>query len=211
MKKDKTLNQKQIHILEVAEKMLSRKDSSNFSLRELCQEAQVNLAMISYYFGSKEKMIYSLFEYRIQKTKEKFINFSQTISMASAAMQIKEITNFLIGRMMQIHFFHGLLSTGVLVTKDSKELLEEFFSCCSKTIDTIIKKGVRSGEFGKIVQAEELLASIMGTIIFSIKNKTIFKKSKEEMQDESFFLKNLEQRLILHINTINYSLLEYEK
>src|SRR5690606_22833407 len=58
-------NQKQIEILEIVEKLISEKGINATSVREIAKEAGINVAMISYYFGSKEKMIESLFQYKI--------------------------------------------------------------------------------------------------------------------------------------------------
>jgi AcrR family transcriptional regulator len=53
-------NDKQQHILLVAEKFFAEKGFDGTSVRDIAKEAGVNIAMISYYFGSKEKMLESL-------------------------------------------------------------------------------------------------------------------------------------------------------
>lgn len=44
-------------LLEQGRKLLIKKGASNFSVREVCEKASVNLGMFSYHFGSKDKFI----------------------------------------------------------------------------------------------------------------------------------------------------------
>ena len=54
-------SEKQISILKIAERLISEKGFENATVREISKRADVNLAMINYYFGSKEKLLESLF------------------------------------------------------------------------------------------------------------------------------------------------------
>ena len=58
-------NEKQIRILTVVEKLFSELGFDGTSLRQIAKEADINIAMVSYYFGSKEKMLESLIQYRM--------------------------------------------------------------------------------------------------------------------------------------------------
>ena len=53
-------NDKQIEILQVAEKLFAEDGFDGTSIRQIAKEAKVNIAMISYYFGSKEKLLETL-------------------------------------------------------------------------------------------------------------------------------------------------------
>src|SRR3954451_23654814 len=57
-------NEKQKQILCVAERLFSMKGFDGTSVRDIADDAGVNIAMISYYFGSKEKLMEALFEGR---------------------------------------------------------------------------------------------------------------------------------------------------
>jgi len=56
--------EKQIHILIIAEKLFAENGFDGTSVRQIAKEASVNLAMISYYFGSKERLLENLLVYR---------------------------------------------------------------------------------------------------------------------------------------------------
>ena len=62
---EKELNEKQISILEIAEELFAIQGYHGTSIREIADKASINIAMISYYFGSKEKLLETLFQYRI--------------------------------------------------------------------------------------------------------------------------------------------------
>src|SRR5215469_9187736 len=57
-------NSKREHILVIAERLFGEKGFDGTSVRDIAQAAGVNLAMISYYFGSKEKLLEALVAYR---------------------------------------------------------------------------------------------------------------------------------------------------
>src|ERR1043166_6846658 len=56
---------KQVQIVLAAERLFAEHGFEGTSVRDIAQEAGVNAAMISYYFGSKEKLLQALFNYRI--------------------------------------------------------------------------------------------------------------------------------------------------
>src|SRR6478609_7225410 len=57
-------NDKQIEILQVAEKLFAEVGFDGTSIRDIAKEANINIAMISYYFGSKEKLLESIILHR---------------------------------------------------------------------------------------------------------------------------------------------------
>src|SRR5258708_3021852 len=67
---------KREHILDAAEELFSHHGFEGTSVRVICQKAGVNSAMISSYFGSKEKLFQALVERRAGATAMalKFIN-----------------------------------------------------------------------------------------------------------------------------------------
>ena len=45
---------KKDHIIAAAEKLFALRGYDSTSIRDICQEAEVNVAMVNYYFGSKK-------------------------------------------------------------------------------------------------------------------------------------------------------------
>jgi AcrR family transcriptional regulator len=48
---------KQIQIIDIAERLFAERGFDGTSVRDIADEAGINVAMISYYFGSKEKLM----------------------------------------------------------------------------------------------------------------------------------------------------------
>ncbi len=55
---------KKTKILEKAEKLFAEYGFTRTSVREIAKAAEVNVAMISYYFGSKDKLLIEIFRHR---------------------------------------------------------------------------------------------------------------------------------------------------
>ena len=60
------MSDKREHILIEAEKLFGERGFDGTSVRDIAQSAGVNLAMISYYFGSKEKLLEALVVFRAE-------------------------------------------------------------------------------------------------------------------------------------------------
>jgi AcrR family transcriptional regulator len=63
MEKEKT--DKKDHILDVAERVFAEQGYDGASTRMISGEAGVNMAMLNYYFGSKEGVFLAIFDRRI--------------------------------------------------------------------------------------------------------------------------------------------------
>ena len=59
----RNFTEKQIQILKVAETLFAEKGFDGTSIRDISRGAKINIAMISYYFGSKERLLESLLLY----------------------------------------------------------------------------------------------------------------------------------------------------
>ena len=67
-------NSKQIEILNVTEKLFAEKGFDGTSVRDIAKAADINVAMVSYYFGSKEKLLESLVLFKTSGLKEQLVN-----------------------------------------------------------------------------------------------------------------------------------------
>ena len=66
-------------ILEAALKLFANKGFDAVSVREICKLAEVNLCLVSYYFGGKQELYNAIIDYLIEKQTDfakTFINFS---------------------------------------------------------------------------------------------------------------------------------------
>lgn len=169
-------SEKQRSILEAAEKLIEKKGFEATSVRQICSEAGVNVAMVSYYFGSKEQMLTSLYQYRVQKTKETFAEFSETIKNGNPEMQMKELIKFIIAQMFHYKYFHGFVKQEFKSTQKLNDELQEFYASVVAKLDEVIKKGISTGVFEYAPKSEDLLSMLIGTVLFVIRNQQFYEK-----------------------------------
>ena len=198
---------KEENILFAAEKLFAEKGFDATSTREISTAANVNVSMISYYFGSKEKMMSYLYRYRVQKTRESFAEFAEIIKEGKPEMQMKELIKFVINQLFKFSYFHGFVTQELRHTEHLKDDLLEFYTTFTTKIDEVIKKGVASGVFHNAPKPEDILTLIVGSSLFVIRNKNfyeIYVPGKEEN-----YLQEAEKKILANLLVTVFSVLGY--
>jgi len=72
----------------------------------------------------------SLYEYRVQRSKEKFSEFTSTITYGNPEMQIKELINFIVGEVFQYKYFHGFVKQEMRDTDSVRDILTAIHLKC---------------------------------------------------------------------------------
>ena len=206
----KKFTEKQIKILDVAEELIAKKGFDGTSVRDICSKANINVAMISYYFGSKEKMMSYLYQYRVQRTKESFSEFAQTIKEGKPEMQMKEIVNYVISLLFKYSFFHGFVTQEMRSLDNVKDDLLEFYQTCVIRIEEIVKRGIVSGVFHNAPKSEDILTMIIGSALFVIRNKNFYEQYVPT-NNEAQYQKESEQKLKNSILLSVFAILDYEQ
>lgn len=204
----KKFTEKQIQILDVAEELIAKKGFEGTSVRDISAKANINVAMISYYFGSKEKMMVNLYQYRVQKTRETFAEFTQTIKDGKPEMQLKEIINFLVNQLLTYNYFHGFVTQELRHDERVKNTLLEFYQTCVTVLDEVIQKGIVSGVFKRAAKSEDIVSTLIGTVVFTIRNKNFYEMYLKG--NEQDYLLNSEKKLKNHLNLCVFALLGYQ-
>lgn len=204
----KKFTEKQIQILDVAEELIAKKGFEGTSVRDISAKANINVAMISYYFGSKEKMMVNLYQYRVQKTRETFAEFTQTIKDGKPEMQLKEIINFLVKQLLTYNYFHGFVTQELRHDERVKNTLLEFYQTCVTVLDEVIQKGIVSGVFKRAAKSEDIVSTLIGTVVFTIRNKNFYEMYLKG--NEPDYLLNSEKKLKNHLNLCVFALLGYQ-
>ena len=206
----KKFTEKQIKILDVAEELIAKKGFDGTSVRDICSKANINVAMISYYFGSKEKMMSYLYQYRVQRTKESFSEFAQTIKEGKPEMQMKEIVNYVISLLFKYSYFHGFVTQEMRSLDNVKDDLLEFYQTCVIRIEEIVKRGIVSGVFHNAPKSEDILTMIIGSALFVIRNKNFYEQYVPT-NNEAQYQKESQQKLKNSILLSVFAILEYEQ
>jgi len=206
----KKFTEKQIKILDVAEELIAKKGFDGTSVRDICSKANINVAMISYYFGSKEKMMSYLYQYRVQRTKESFSEFAQTIKEGKPEMQMKEIVNYVISLLFKYSYFHGFVTQEMRSLDNVKDDLLEFYQTCVIRIEEIVKRGIVSGVFHNAPKSEDILTMIIGSALFVIRNKNFYEQYVPT-NNEAQYQKESELKLKNSILLSVFAILDYEQ
>lgn len=156
--------EKQIAILEVAEKVISEKGFEGASIREISKRAGINLAMVSYYFGSKEKLIEALFIHKGAELKTKMKNLIEDDSLTPLERILSQTDGYL-NRVFTHFNFHKIMMKEVsyLDSTVMYEQIKEIKNIKFNTIENILAEGVKQGIFNPKVDTEAVTSLIVGT------------------------------------------------
>ena len=194
----KKFTDKQIHILDIAEELIAKKGYEGTSVRDISSKANINVAMISYYFGSKEKMMSHLYQYRVSKTRENFSEFADTIKDGKPEMQLKEMIKYIVAQLFKYYYFHGFVTQELRHTESLKDELLDFYQLFVKKLDDVIKKGVTSGVFTFTPKPEDILTTIIGSTLFVIRNKNFYELYVPH-KDEETYTKEAEKKVRMNL------------
>ncbi|AZA52562.1 TetR/AcrR family transcriptional regulator [Chryseobacterium sp. G0201] len=204
----KKFTEKQIHILDIAEELIAKKGYEGTSVRDICSKAGINVAMISYYFGSKEKMMSYLYQYRVLKTRENFSEFADTIKDGKPEMQMKEIIKYIVSQLFKYNYFHGFVTQELRHTENLKDELLDFYQLFVKKLDEVIKKGVTSGVFTFTPKPEDVLTTIIGSTLFVIRNKNFYELYVPSKNEEAY-AKEAEKKVRMNLLMSVFAILGY--
>jgi AcrR family transcriptional regulator len=152
---------KREHILTVAEKLFGDKGFDGTSVRDIAQQANVNLAMISYYFGSKEKLLEALLEYRANYTILEALNKDESLSPWE---KIDRVIDFYVDKIMNNLCIHNImLHANNSRSEDIKDLITKIKLRNFEQIKKIVSDGQKKKLFRK-VDVELTVGTVMGTI-----------------------------------------------
>jgi AcrR family transcriptional regulator len=155
---------KKEHIMEVAVTLFAEKGFEGTSIRDLAHVADVNIAMINYYFGSKEKLFVALLESKARYMRDR-IDAVHNDATLSELDKLNQIIDGYVTRFLSQPAFNRVLQQELLVT--NREILHqsvlELFTKNTQDVVAIIEKGIRKKVFRK-VDPQLLFASIIGTI-----------------------------------------------
>ena len=190
-------------IITTAMNLFGQKGFDGTSVREIAAGADVNLAMINYYFGSKEKLFESVVEYKASFLKgvlEELVNNK----LLSQIEKIDIVIDSYIERMFQSPQFHHLLHRELSLEHrpQMKETIAEILLRNFVFLKAIIQHGIDSGEFNR-VDIELTIATLIGTInhllLSGIMCRKILQKSKTFNPYQS---KKLNERISEHLKKL---------
>jgi len=210
--KEMEFNDKQIQILESAERLFADKGFDGTSVREIAKDSNVNLAMISYYFGSKEKLMEAIFNYRINSS----FFATKTVADDKSINPVKKIEiliDTIIDKVSEKECFHRIMVRQQVLSKDDivTKLMNESRMRNIELINEIVKEGQALKLFKKKVDTPLLVITLIGTVYQMMNTQEFYRKvHKLEHMDEASFQAHIKRILKIHLKKLFKTILNNE-
>lgn len=195
MEKEKT--DKKDHILDVAERVFSDVGYDAASTRMISGEAGVNMAMLNYYFGSKEGLLVAVFERKIEVFRTVINNIGNDETMNAWDKLDKCIDSF-IDKVVVNSCFSRLMNREIWLGRRSEltDKLSDIIMGNVNEFKRIFEEGISTGLFHKDTDVEMAIATIFGTKNY-ITNSTHLasKLLKRDVNDAVYMEQELKPRI----------------
>lgn len=203
------LNDKKIQILEVAEKLFSDKGFEGTSIRDISKHAKINIAMVSYYFGSKERLLEALILYKTSDLKLQLENLLQ--ENLEPIEKVNKLIEIYINRISCNKGIFRVLHFELNSEKREKSMIAftELKKGNLKSVESIIAQGQSKGVFRKDVIIPLLTPTIIGTFFHFHMNKSFFVELLN-LKTEEMYNNYIKTSLTKHIQQTIKALLVYE-
>jgi AcrR family transcriptional regulator len=202
-------NEKQIQILLVAESLFAEKGFDGTSIRNIAKMAKINIAMVSYYFGSKERLLESLISYRTKDLKIQIENL--LIEDLDPIAKINKLIAIYINRINTNKGIFRILHFEV-ATKKKEINIKSFYDLRKsnfKSLEAIITEGQEKGVFRKDISIPLITPTILGTFFHFHMNKEYF-MDLLNLNTEELYNNYIKVNLTKHIQQTIKALLIYE-
>jgi AcrR family transcriptional regulator len=209
------MSDKREHILNVAEELFAEKGFDGTSVRDIAQQAGVNLAMISYYFGSKEMLVESLIELRAGYAYGILEELNKDESL-SQWDKVDRLVDFYVDRIIHNMKFHTIMWQES--SARSEEIKNRTIGIKLRNLDQITKI-IADGQQKKLFRQVDIpmtVGTIMGTISYYTHSKPyscVTLAMQEDINDEQYHQRlatrlkaHLKQLLRAHLDIRNDSL-----
>ncbi len=194
-------NEKQTSIINSAEKLFAVTGFDGTSVRDIAQEAGVNVAMISYYFGSKEKLMEAVFEQRTNNIRLKVENLLQNNELTNL-QKVNILIDDYIDKFIHQQEFHKIMIREQFIEKDTAIVgfILEIKKRNLYSIKKLILDGQKSGEFKKNIDIVLMMTTMVGTVSQLIASQRFYREVNNlEDMDEMEFQKYMKKKLSTHL------------
>jgi AcrR family transcriptional regulator len=198
--------------MEIAETLFAEKGFNGTSVRDIAEKANVNLAMVSYYFGSKDKLLEALFSYRGEHLKLKMENMIQD-KARTATEKINTLIDHYIEKITNQQCFSRIMAREQVLnhTGITAQLIFQLKKQNQELIAKLIHEGQRKGEFKKNIDIPLLMATLIGTTNTVVATQHYYRdiNNLQSMKEEEF-QKHIKKKLSQHLKKLFKAILTNE-
>ena len=206
-------NEKQVQIMETAEILFAEKGFNGTSVRDIAEKANVNLAMVSYYFGSKDKLLEALFNYRGEYLKLKLENIIEDKKLNSLE-KINMLIDHYIDKVMSQQCFSRIMVREQVLnhTGITAELIFQMKKRNQELITRLIHQGQKKGEFKKNIDIPLMMVTMIGTGNNMVATQHYYRQVNNlQFMSEEEFQKHIKKKLSQHLKKIFKAILTNEE
>ena len=206
-------NDKQIQILEVAEKLIADKGYEGTSVRDIADEANVNLAMISYYFGSKEKLLDALFSYRGEGSLMKLESMVYHKNITTLE-KVNMLIDYYIDKIQGQPCFYRIMMREQVASfrTTTAAMITDFKKRNQALIEELIHEGQKKGEFKKHIEVPMMMATLIGTVSHIITTQYYYRETNNlQSLSEEEFNAHIKKKLSNYLKKLFKAILTYEE
>lgn len=198
--------------MESAETLFADKGFSGTSVRDIAETAGVNLAMISYYFGSKEKLFEAMFLHRSESFKLQLETMLQNKELEPME-KVENLIDQYILKLTSQQCFHrimvreqmmnnnGFIATQIQTLKTRNQAL----------IKQLIQEGQDKGVFEKDVDVPLMMMTMIGTVSQLVTTQHYYKEINGlQSLTEEEFQQHIQTKLSQHLKKIFKAILSNE-
>jgi AcrR family transcriptional regulator len=207
-----SLSIKQTQLLDSAELLFSQKGFDGTSVRDIAEAAGINTAMISYYFGSKEKLMEEIFERKSLNLLENVEKLLKDDSL-DPFQKMYGLVDIYIDNILKRKTFHRILLCEQIINQNPSiiQMVEKMKTRNSENVNELIRLGQKKGLFKKNIDIPMLTNTLVGTVSYMLINLEFYKKyhHMETLKNEEFE-RIVKKKLSVHLRTIYKAILTHE-
>ena len=199
--------------MEAAEKLFGEKGFEGSSVRDIAEEANINIAMISYYFGSKEKLLEALFTYRGENTIRK-LESMLTNPEQLPLEKVNQLINYFIDKFYDQQYFHKIMMREQVANQHTAitKLITHFKKNNQQLVKELIYEGQKKGVFRKNIDIPIMMATLTGTLSNMVTTQHYYREINNlQSMPEIQFKKLVKKKLSVHLKIICKAILTHEK
>ena len=191
-----TLTDKRTQLMEAALELFAEKGFDGTSIRDIAQAADANVAMISYYFGSKEKLLEAIFERNFMAVQ---LEQLRQDTARSPLEKLDVLIDTYVSKISRHRAFNKMMMRQQSKVKEGPlfELIMRLKNRNHAIIADLIAEGQQRGVFRPDADLTFLMAMLLGTTHHLLFNAHF---RQEPIADEEAYLKkNLKSILKLYL------------
>lgn len=204
------LNDKQLQIMDKALEVFSEKGFDSASVRDIAQRAEVNVAMISYYFGSKEKLLEAIFMNHTGSMRQKIESILHS-KVHDPLEKVDLLIDTYITVIIENRDFHQLMMREQVLLKEGPlyTYIRDMKRQNRNLIEVAVKAGQKAGVFQKNIDVGMLAVTLFGTANHFFSNYKFVCEENSLHPDKDGFDPQSIEKLRTHIKVMFKAFLTY--